>query len=497
MWCIAALLLSWLIWKLFRNRLISFAVFAYALFLPTAFDFYFGGRIYRNSIIAPFTILTFALIFLNIYNMMKDRQNSRKWLMILVSIIAGFIFTFTYYIKEDGLWLLASLGFFTLAAAVILLVRLFRKKAVLKKTIAGIFLLFLPFLMFVAGTEVYKGINYHYFGVRAIQTRTEGETGRFIKNLYCMDAKGRSCYVWTPEDAIAQAIAVSPTLQSRPDLIDNIYVNPWALDLKKDPYYGDHFTWGLRYAMSEHGLYDSEQQAAEFLSKVNDEIEAAYADGRLKKSDRFQILSSAGGYSREEIPELLDVGKHSFFGALLLDSYTPCNVTGDTDDPDAQAIAIRMTGIPYLNDYSNRTLKNIALVNSLCNGIFRIYRFINPILLVLSIVVFLWLLIHAIYLTVRKKDRHTSHREFLYAGTLFVLMGIALAYTLAISWFSVFIFKDGIKQEILNFYSIGLPAVLAVLFSFAVGTLASLLRNIRSSRKARATQPQAERRNLL
>lgn len=483
-WCIAALLFSLLIWKLFRNRLISFAFFTYVLFIPTAFDYYFGGRIYRNSIITPFTVMTFSLIFLNIYNAVKRRQTPHRLMTVLVSVFAGFVFTYTYYIKEDGLWLLASLGFFSLVTSVILLIRLLRKKSILKKTIFHIFMLFLPFLIFAAGTEAYKEINYHYFGVREIQTRTEGEPGRFVKNLYSMDAKGRSNYVWTPEDAIAQAIAVSPTLQSRPDLIDNLYVNPWAVDLKQDPYYGDHLTWGLRYAMSQHALYDSEQQAADFLGRVNDEIEAAYADGRLKKSDRFQILSSAGGFSREEFPELLHICKHSFLGAVFIKDYTPCDVAGGTEDPEARAVAIRMTHLSYLNDYANRTPENIALADNLCNGIFRIYRVINPILLILSVLVFLWLLIHAIYQAVKKKNRHTSQKEFLYAGTLFVLMGIALAYALAISWFSCFIFKDGINQEILNFYSVGLPAILAILYGFAIGNLLSTVHGIRKSRNS-------------
>lgn len=90
------------------NVWIAGFVYVYVLFYPSAFEWWCGTRIYRNSILAPSYILVFSLaiavlvmIFCNV---------SRNVAIIVTSVLLGFALSFTYYISENGSWLTYSLG---------------------------------------------------------------------------------------------------------------------------------------------------------------------------------------------------------------------------------------------------------------------------------------------------------------------------------------------------------------------------------------------------
>ena len=129
---------------------------------------------------------------------------------------------------------------------------------------------------------------------------------------------------------------------------------------------------------------------------------------------------------------------------------------GNTDNEEVAQKAAELTNTNYLLDYSKKPISNI--VNSVIKGIYWLYRIVNGILLINCLISIIWAFIKIIKKIIKhiRIDKVAVYLQF----SSFVCLGIGLAYSLAISWFSEFIFLDGYNPVILNFYMVGLPAVL-------------------------------------
>ena len=120
-WCCTALYFGSVFYRISdKNKIIGWVSFAYILFFPTAFELWQGTRLYRNAIIAPFVIMLFSLLLIITW---KNIKSKISYLDIIISIIFGVLFSFTYYIKEDGLWILACLLFAILVNTIIEIIK--------------------------------------------------------------------------------------------------------------------------------------------------------------------------------------------------------------------------------------------------------------------------------------------------------------------------------------------------------------------------------------
>ncbi|MCR5754057.1 MAG: hypothetical protein K6G30_04475 [Acetatifactor sp.] len=438
-----------------KEKCVSYFAFVYVLFMPQAFEMWSGVRLYRNMIIAPFSLLTLLLLI----HLTVDAYRLSKAAYV-VAIMLGIVFTFTYYIKEDGVWLLCCLG---LGMIIAFINMFFSKTQYLKKAI----LICIPLLMFGMGTLGYKALNYKYFGVYEINTRTGGEPGKFLNTVYAVDSDYRSMYCWTPYDAIEKVFEHSETLSSHPELLDSIMHTDWRDgDIIQNPIPGDHLGWILRDELNSTGLFTSEKDIDTFFKKVNDELKAAIRNGDIpKEKDAFQLVSSTGGYTGEEIQYLLNVEKEGLLGAVVLKGYV-AGRGGVSKEEIAESYELveavkEYTHLNYLDDYSamipasDQSAKVVKVI-------FGVYRVVNVVLFIGVIFVILFGIVR--FLVGRKKESN----YFYLAGSI-IFMGIALVYDFAISWFSAFLFvKDGINNVTLNFYNIALPGLLFLSYLFAI-----------------------------
>ena len=456
LWSVAAIITFYTINRFIpKFKFVSYFSFVYVLFMPQAFEMWSGVRLYRNMIIAPFSLITLLLII----NLTCDAYKMHKT-AYLTAIALGIVFTFTYYIKEDGLWLICCL----LLGMVIGGINIFFSK---EKYVKKAFLVLLPLCIFFAGTLGYKAVNYKFFKVFEINTRTGGEPGEFLNILYSMDSDYRSMYCWTPFDVIEKAFTYSETLPEHPELLDGIMHTDWRDgDIVKNPIPGDHLGWILRDELFLTGNFTTEKAMDEFFESVNDELKAAIKDGDiLKEQDAIQIVGSAGGYTLEEIKFLFDIEKEGLLGAVLLKGYVP-GLGGVTDEEIVENYELvdatkGYTNLNYLDDYSLMRDASIK-ASKIVKVIFNIYKVVNAVLFILTILGFIYGAVRLILSKVKDK------RFFYLAGSI-VFMGIALVYDFAISWFSAFIFvNDGINNLTLNFYNISLPALLFISYIFAI-----------------------------
>lgn len=450
--------------RLSRSRFLPYLSALYLMFLPPAFEIWCGTRLYRNACVGPFSL--FVLLFM-ILLLLRINEESQK-MNLFLSLFLGIFFLFTYYLKEDGTWLFACvLLWFVIGFAY----------AFFRRQKQKIILFCIPLILFLSGSLLYRGINYHYFGVFETNTRTGGEPGRFCEIIYQIDSSKRTADVWAPYDAILQAFNASETLSMYPGLLQSIHDTSWfGGNIEEQPIPGDFLGWVLRSSLEECGIWENEAQIDRLFGTINRELEAAFKSKALSRQrGRIQLLPSAGSRSLQEILSLRSLIGEAFAGAVFLKGYTPGIEEVSPEETSNNIVFVDvargLTNTPDLNAI-DRAAPSYARTMRIVVLIFWIYRILNFILFVMLIL----LLISQIIKTLTKiknfrqcfKERPGYYAKLLAAG-LFLCIGILYAFS--IGWFSSFLFQDGIDMRILNYYNIVLPELLALAYLFAAAAL--------------------------
>ncbi|MBR0058120.1 MAG: hypothetical protein IJP99_02150 [Methanobrevibacter sp.] len=312
-WILGGILIVYAVYNyLTKNKIILALIYLFIIFLPCGMDLFISGRVYRNAAIAPFLILFLSSLFIFMNKVISDDISNRS--LLIWGIVLGIIFTFNYYLKEDGIGILLLFLASIFLVLILKFVPLVKNKSFnIKKSYKIIVLCIVPLLIFVGCTFAYSEINYQNFGVHDINTRTEGELGEFYHNLLLIDDKNNSDVYWVTYSTIDKAWNASPTLKSRPDLFENWVHSGWAQgNLKENKLNGDTTAWSLRDALATSGLYTDEKSTSDFFHKVNAELDDAFKNGDLNKSDKIFISKYAVGRSVGEIFDLKDL----FFSLL-------------------------------------------------------------------------------------------------------------------------------------------------------------------------------------
>lgn len=454
-WCCTALYFGSVFYRISdKNKIIGWVSFAYILFFPTAFELWQGTRLYRNAIIAPFVIMLFSYLLIITW---KNIKSKISYLDIIISIIFGVLFSFTYYIKEDGLWILACLLFAILVNTIIEIIKFVKNRRGKRFTMI-LLTIWIPIFVFIGITGIYKCVNNYYFGVSEVETRNGGNLGEFVSLIYKIESTDRNNVVWAPKDAVDKAWNASPTLQKMPDLYESITHTPWySQDIEKHPIQRDFLTWVLRTALNDTGRWTNEREVDALFNKVNEEIKDAFDKGELQKDSRIQLLSSAGGKSIQEILNLNPLIVQEYIGAVQLNGYeSGAGAVAEVEPREIAEAGRNLTHISYLTDYSKKEISGVVI--GFINIVFMVYSIINTLLFIsvmLGIILFLIILVKQI-----KEKSIGTVNVFLGLGCL-IFLGISFAYAFAIAWFSDFLFVAGIQPLTLNFYSIGLPAILS------------------------------------
>lgn len=307
-WILAGILVVYALYNsLTKNKFYLALIYLFIIFLPCGLDLFISGRIYRNAIIAPFIILFLSSLFIFMNELISDDFSLRS--IFIWGLILGILFTFNYYIKEDGIGILIIFLAGIFVSSIFRLIHYFKnEKFNAKQFFKILFLCIIPILIFVGGTLAYSEINHEKFGVYDINTRTEGELGKFFYNLLLIEDENKSDIYWVHFSTIEKAWQGSPTLQSRPDLLNNWAHSGWANgDLKNNSLNGDTIAWSLRDALHVSGLYNDEKSTSDFFAKVNAELDESFSNGTLNKTDKIFISKYATGRSLDEIYSLKDI----------------------------------------------------------------------------------------------------------------------------------------------------------------------------------------------
>ena len=447
LWLISAVIITWLFNLVtgVKDRRILFLVYVFVLFMPVAFS-HAGRRIYRQAFLSPLYFITLGMMTI-LFAVYWNKIKVSFARLIFFNIILGGVFTLTFYVKEDGVWLLMCLAF----ASICTVVKNFFNDSNLKEKFIHAIIIFMPLIIFAAGTVFYKSVNEKYFGVYLINNRTEGELGRFVKNVYKAKSDERTSKIWAPADVIEKFFETSETLRENENLRNSVIYTAWyAGNIKQHQIQGDFLTWVMTTELVNSGTCKTAVEQEIFLKKVNDEIDAAFDAGILQKDDKFQLISSMGGYSLKEIFDLRKLVGKTYKMHLLTTGYeSALEGNGVLYPPNADAATKekfradleKFSAIINLNLLA--TDDNSEFRQTLAGIIFKIYTVINFLLFLAALI--------SIFKTANFSQ---NFLQYLLILGFFLL---SLIYAFAIAWFSAFLGFGGILL-----YSNGIVPMLTI-----------------------------------
>lgn len=470
LWLTAGYLCYYVSRKLGLGRYLAFGTFVYMSFVPEAFEKWCGTRLYRNAVVGPFAAISLLLMIVLFFKL--GEKEKTKAGNIILSILTGLVVSFTYFIKEDGVWILACLLFAMLLWAIRIF--MYRRQNKGEQAIKRVILLCIPFLCLILTAFAYKGINYKSFGVFETNTRTAGESGKFLCLVYKIESPNRNAEIWAPIDAIEKAFSASKTLNENPEFLECIKTSEWLDgDVYTTPIHGDFLGWVVYSAGLDSGIWSTDMEKEAFFRQVNAELEEAFKTGKLNKAaGRVSIVSSGGSRSLPEILDLRGEVSGGYKGAIFYDGY----VFG-IEEPknDLSQEAKQVTGLmadtsnlAYLEDYSG-VRGTFSAVSRIAYGVSRLYIVINcaaAAMFFINIPVGICRIVKS-----RREKESFISRNFDACATWFmsvVFAGIGFLYTFAIGWFSSFLHVNGIDKEFLNFYNVALPVLLGLTYLFTL-----------------------------
>ena len=325
--------------KKLPNRNIRFVIYLLLIYSPVQFAYWISQRTYRMSLIPDMLLLIFGFML----GMFFRKEESIKTL-IPWSIGAGVSLAFFWYIREDSIWIAPFVG-----AIIFLMILYFvfiQKER--KKLIQKILITLIPIACVLLTTVGICVINHHYYGMYTTNDRSGTEFAKMMSNLYLIDDEKAPDDVWISDQMLEEAMQASPTLALAKNEIEK-NMKAWEKD---GPIPGDLVAWVLRNAVQEYGYYTDAISTNNYYHKVNQELQAAFANGTLKKDHSLHFSSQAAGISTDKIPALVHktfvkIGELSVYNECGVKNTVSCN-GGDEDDRTVEGM------LQTFSTYSNK-----------------------------------------------------------------------------------------------------------------------------------------------
>lgn len=453
-WFLAAVLMACAIQSFFSKAWLSAFAYVYILWNPLAFENWQGTRLYRNSILTPAICLLLSLLMLYMASTTAlwsatgksdkrsaslavngNKTQTRSTLVrslalwfgvICLVIFLGLTFAFVYDLKEDSLWLVPVYLFIVMVQVF----RVVRSQADRMTKLLVIVLCLLPLLVSYAGIQSIKAYNKRHFGVSLLNTRTSGEIAKFVSFTYQVKSKDQTPHIWSPADSIEAVANASPTLKSEPGILDFIEHQDFAApDIHVHPLTGDFLSWQMLAAIDRTIGMDDEQRVQEFFHQVNTEVEAAFKDGRLKRTDKFTPSSNLVPRQPDQIAGLLGPSFRMFLNSCtLLELYEVSHDVNQTNRNIYNRKGLAQVNVDINNPnpqpvswFSIEKARTVARLDV------RLYRIVN---LVLALI-FLMALCKAI----RAAAAERNLADLAFPGLSLCLFIYAFAYSFFVAWY--------------------------------------------------------------
>ena len=300
-----------------ENRILRGCCFAWVLYNPVAMTSWSGLRIYRD-VLGPWLMLLLVSCLAAVWFLRT--QSFRKYAPWAAGLAVSFMLF--YNLREDGIWIL-PLVCVGLLLSVCGRVLAFREQGageekgrqggkssnvgnLLRHMLPFLLCCLLPFAANACWKNVVSQKNLEHYGVALSNDRVKGNFDRVMSLISSVEDPEADEVHWVTDRMLRECVDASPTLKR---MESEIEARRWvtAAGQGAEQVLGDYMQWVLRNALADAGFYRDARKTEGVLGQIASELEAAYADGRLKKDGRIHLSSQGRGLKPGEL--LADAGK--------------------------------------------------------------------------------------------------------------------------------------------------------------------------------------------
>lgn len=257
--------------KVFSRKLFVFFTYLVILFNPVSFGLYTLQRVYRNGFAMVLTLLVFGGLIHMYFAVLEQRQRQ----VIVWSLVSSLSLGYLWITKSDTVWVLP----FTLTVCVVMLAILFRKSRNLK-SIPVFFSVVFPFLAVFLFSQATKFCDIHWYGYPSVAYYDE-----VMYDLSHIKSDDVQDKISLSRQQLRELYEISPTLAGVEKYVEKQMQTYSEFDTHPEDgeVEAGWSGWALLEGFSKAGVYESCESANAFYKSVHEELEAAFADGRLER----------------------------------------------------------------------------------------------------------------------------------------------------------------------------------------------------------------------
>ncbi len=268
---IASMIFATALNKIFSSRVFIFIIYIIILFHPVAFSLYVLQRVYRSGLGMILTLMFFG-VFLHMYfSILEEKQ----WKFVAWSILSGLTLGYLWVSKNDTIWLLP----FTIVVCIVMFGILLVRRRSLTNIIYYICLTF-PFLGIFLFSYTVEFCNTHWYGYPNVEYY-----GAAMDDLTHIKQENSTDKISLSRKQLRELYKISPTLAKAKETLELAFDENAKFDT--DPEDGEvedgWLGWALLYGFANSGIYQSCETANDFYRNIHNELQTAFADGRLEK----------------------------------------------------------------------------------------------------------------------------------------------------------------------------------------------------------------------
>ena len=229
------------------------------------------------------------------------RRHSRIRGQVGWAVLLGFSVGLFWLMREEAVWITPALALVLLPMALISLFRERRFFIQRMLVIAGI-----PLCISIFMVQIICYLNWHHYGLWASVDSTSKNYTMALSLLVRAKAEHWQRYIVCPPDVRKKLYTVSPTFaELRSYLESDSFHKRWIKPELGLNEYGPYFMWALRDAVNAAGYYANAAKADAYYARLVQELEAAYAEGRIAKEPGLVFGGLTQPVNRRHLPTLL------------------------------------------------------------------------------------------------------------------------------------------------------------------------------------------------
>jgi len=374
---------------LVTGRLLLLAVFALVLLNPFMYMYPGVGRVFRLGLSMPLVLATFTCMFGLVSRVRGSWKSKMMW-----SSGLGFFFSYLWFTREEGIWMVPSLGLtillFFLADAI------YSKKELLLRFLVVAWV----GCIFWGLQTTFAHLNEKHYGHPVINELKSAQFSTALGSLMNIDTGDIRRYVPVSSEAHDLAFSVSPTLAQLKPIFEKSKSSAWP-----DSFY----IWKLRAAASNGGHVDTLTDALDFYGQIGADIQQACDAETIPCYDRKPTLRPPwhAAYNHNIWPVFSKIFSDAVTFSMFDEEQMKINARTSSGTKEIMEDYIFVTGehlVPsqrsVLNNqpsyYTHMKIEKFRILIDIA----AIYKWLTPILFVLAVVAHLLLFVRE---TVKKQ----------------------------------------------------------------------------------------------